>query len=75
MRDGLRNASEAWQGIKVSYFNVSYVVNSSYTAPLPGIFITPDANQKLPLIIVGAGFDWPKEVRICLCFPIGTYLL
>ena len=65
-RNALRNAFDAWEGVTALYFNVSYTVNGTDTAALPGIFVTPDASQKLPLVIVGTGLDWPKEVSSAL---------
>lgn len=61
VRDCLRNAFEVTPGIEVIYVNVSY--NGSLT--LPGFFVTPDATRKLPLVIQGTGFDFPKEVCSC----------
>ena len=62
MRDAVRNALQVWQGVESTYFSVNYTFNGSDPVPLPGIFMTPDASKRLPLVIQGTGFDYPKEV-------------
>ena len=64
MRDAVRNALQAWQGVESTYFSVNYTFNGSDPVPLPGIFMTPDASKRLPLVIQGTGFDY---FAICIC--------
>lgn len=48
------------------FFNVSFN-NGTAMAQLPGVFITPNASAKLPLVIITGGTDFPKEVYVFLC--------
>ena len=70
MRDAVSKALQVWQGVTSTYFTVNYTVNGSSPVPLPGIFMTPDASKRLPLVIQGTGFDYPKEVCVLLLAPL-----
>lgn len=56
-----RLALHQWEGVNATYFSVPFTSNG-LTADLPGIFVTPDAAQQLPLLIFITGTDFSKEV-------------
>ena len=71
--EGLEKASESVDAFLAemdshphwTYFNFSVPFNNgTSTASLPGYFITTDETQKLPLLIITGGTDFPKEMNV-----------
>ena len=53
----LREQTDGWTVKKVSIpFN-----NGTTSVDLPGVFITPDATKRLPIILMNTGTDYPME--------------
>ena len=69
-QEATRLGLEQWQAVNATYFRVPYQ-SGGVSVELPGIFLTPDPSQQLPLLIWVTGMDYPKEVRLALhCMQI-----
>ena len=61
-QEAVQLALQLWQGVNVTSFQVPFTTGG-LTASLPGIFVTPDPSQQLPLLVFTTGTDYPKEVH------------